>query len=247
VLAPDNLEAQTTVAHAALNSGAVGEALTAFNGILKKNPNNAEAINILGRYAFAAGDVQHFNIYLEKAKALPKSEVAIHEPDLLLAEGRVEAAIEKYYDVEVKDPNNPALALKIGRISILRHALPIAELEQKKLDQGDPNYGAHLLKAYLAAHQNNRAAADAELKAALAGSKPGDDYWTSAAEVYAMLADTKSVIEALTKASQRKEPTVSYVLVDPLFRYLENDPKFADVQKKLMDDQTEMRNALAGL
>jgi tetratricopeptide (TPR) repeat protein len=246
-LAPENLVAQRMVARAALASGNVHDALIAYDGILKREPNNAEAVNVLGRYAFAAGDVQHFNAFLGRAKAVPAPLVAFHEPDLLLADGKIEGAIEKYYDVEVAVPNNPALSLKIGRISVLRHSLPIAELELKKLEQNDPAYGAHLLKAYLAAHQNARAEAESELKAALAGSRPGDDYWTSAAEIYAMLADTKGVIDSLDKASQRKEPTVSYVLVDPLFRYLDSDARFQAVRTKLTADQTEMRNALAGL
>jgi tetratricopeptide (TPR) repeat protein len=246
-LAPDNLTAQRTVARAALASGNVHDALIAYDGILRREPNNAEAVNILGRYAFAAGDVQHFNIFLGRAKAVPAPQIAFHEPDLLLADGKIEAAIDKYYDVEVAVPNNPALSLKIGRISVLRHSLPIAELELKKLEQNDPVYGAHLLKAYLAAHASKRAEVESELKAALAGSTPGDDYWTSAAEIYAMLADSKGVIDALDKASQRKEPTVSYVLVDPLFRYLDTDARFQAVKAKLTADQAEMRNALAGL
>ena len=246
-LSPDNLDAQRTVAHAALAAGNIHDALVAYDGILKREPQNAEALNVLGRYAFAAGDVQHFNVFLGRAKSVPPSQVAFHEPDLLLADGKIEAAIEKYYDVEVNVPNNPALSLKIGRISVLRHSLPIADIEVKKLEQTDPNYGAHLLKAYVAAHSNSRPLAESELKAALAGSKPGDDYWTSAAEVYAMFADNKAVIDALDKASQRKEPTISYVLIDPLFRYLDSDARFQAVRTKLAADQTEMRNALAGL
>jgi tetratricopeptide (TPR) repeat protein len=246
-LAPDNLEAQRTVAHAALASGNVHDAMVAYDGILQREPSNAEALNVLGRYAFAAGDVQHFNIFLASAKRVPASQVAFHAPDLLLAEGKIEAAIDKYYDVEVGAPNNPALSLKIGRISVLRHSMPIADIELKKLEQYDPVYGAHLLKAYVAAQKGSRADAESELKAAAAGSKPGDDYWTSAAEVYAMLADSKDVIDALDKASQRKEPTVSYVLVDPLFRYLDSDARFQNVRTKLIAGQTEMRNALAGL
>ena len=55
------------------------------------------------------------------------------------------------------------------------------------------------------------------------------------------------MIDSLDKASQRKEPTISYVLVDPLFRYLDNDARYQAVKSKLTSDQTEMRNALAGL
>jgi Protein tyrosine and serine/threonine kinase len=245
VLAPDNLDAQRTVARAGLASGNLAGAFAAYRAILQRNAKDAESLNVLGRYAAGAGDAEHFAAILARANGVPRAQLAVHDPDLLLAAGKIEAAIEKYYDVEVSVPNNPALSLKIGRISVLRHSPDIAKLELRKLETSDPQYGAHLLKAYLAAGQQSRAAADAELKAALAASKPGDDYWTSAAEVYAMLADTKGVIDALQKASERKEPTCAYVLVNPLFRYLDSDSRFQSVRAKIAADQNEMRQALA--
>jgi tetratricopeptide (TPR) repeat protein len=246
-LAPHNLEAHRVVARAGLVAGKLREAFTAYANILKSDPNDAESLNVLGRYAWGAGDQPHFTAVLGRARGVPPALVAVHEPDMLLAAGRIEAAIEKYYDIEVNVPNNPALSLKIGRISVLRHSLPIAELELKKLEGSDPEYGAHLLKAYLAAHQNDRPGAENELKSALNASRPGDDYWTSAAEVRAMFADANAAVAALEKASERKEPTVAYILVNPLFRYLDSDARFQAVKAKLTADQSEMRDALAGV
>ncbi|HWS73290.1 MAG TPA: hypothetical protein VN605_14355, partial [Thermoanaerobaculia bacterium] len=65
-----------------------------------------------------------------------------------------------------------------------------------------------------------------------------------AAEVYAMLADNAKVISSLETAAQRKEPTVNYVLLNPLFGYLRSDPRFQDVRVKLATQQQEMRTAL---
>jgi hypothetical protein len=168
-----------------------------------------------------------------------------HEPDLLAASGRIDAAIQRYYAIEEQMPNNPALALKIGRLAVLRHSLPIAEIELKKLSDSDPLYGFHMLRAYIAAETQKRDDVEKELQTALSASMPGDAAWTCAAEVYAILADTGSVIASLQKAAQRKEPSASYVLSNPLFRYLENDPRFQEIRDSFAAQQNEARAALA--
>ena len=50
---------------------------------------------------------------------------------------------------------------------------------------------------------------------------------------------------ALEKAAQRKEPTASYDLAQPLFRYLASDPRFVQLKVKLTAQQGEIRTALA--
>jgi hypothetical protein len=104
-----------------------------------------------------------------------------------------------------------------------------------------------MLNAYIAAEKQDRTTAVNELQKALAASVPGDDSWTNAAEIHAILNDTSGVLAALEKAAQRKEPTAAYVLAHPLFRYLENDPRFAEIKGKLSEQQTEVRAALAQL
>ena len=47
--------------------------------------------------------------------------------------------------------------------------MPVADIEIGKLLKSDPNYGFHILKAYVAAQQNSKPNAEAELKSALAG------------------------------------------------------------------------------
>jgi hypothetical protein len=145
----------------------------------------------------------------------------------------------------MKEPNNPALCLKIGRIAVLRRSLPIADLELKKLQDNDPLYGYHMLKAYLAAQKNDRAEADVELTTAQPAARPWDDFWTSSAEIYAMVGDNKSVISALQQAADHGEPTVGYVLTHPLFGYLRNDPAFQEVRARLLAGRETMRAALA--
>ena len=246
-LQPDNVVALRRVARAGLKSGDVGGAIVAYGGILKQQPDDAESLNTIAKYALAAGDNAKFTAALKRLKRVPAKDVAVHDPDALLAGAHFEQAANKYYDIEEKVPTNAALSLKIGRIAVLRHSGPIADLELKKLEDVDPVYGAHMLKAYIGAASQSRPTADEELKSALAASTPGDDYWTSAAEVAALFGDNKAVIAALENAAKRKEPTASYVLADPLFAYLQSDARFVKVRAQIAATQGEIRSALASV
>jgi tetratricopeptide (TPR) repeat protein len=244
-LAPENVDASHRVAQGTLKNGDVAGALAAYASALKQDANDAEAINTIGHYAAAAVDVNKFNAALARSQKLPADAVAVHAPDMLVANGKIDTAIDQYYDLEVKTPGNRALALKIGRIAVLRRTMPVADIELGKLQNSDPDYGYPLLKAYIAASQNLKPVAENELKSALAGSKPGDDYYTSAAEIYAMLADTKNVIASLEKAADRREPTAAYILNDPLFAYLGSDATFMGVRDTITKRQQEIQAALA--
>jgi tetratricopeptide (TPR) repeat protein len=243
-LDPANLDAARRVAHDELRSGDVGGAFAVYGSILRQKPADVESLNLVARYAAGVGDAQRFNAALVKLRKADPKQVTAHDPDILLAAGKVDDAVNAYYDVEVKIANNPALSLKIGRLSVLRRSMSIAEIELKKLETLDPNYGLHILKAYMAAAGQNRAVAESELKLALPVSSAGDEYYTDAAEVYAMLGDTGKVIGSLEIAAQRKEPTVNYVLLNPLFSYLRSDARFQNVRVKLATQQQEMRTAL---
>jgi len=128
---------------------------------------------------------------------------------------------------------------------VLRHSIEIAEIELKQLSQSDPLFGYHLLSAYIAAEKKERDQALKELQMAIDAGVAGDDSWTSAAEVHAILDDTPGVLDALEKAAQRKEPTAAYVLAHPLYRYLESDARFQKLKETLVAQQTEIRTALA--
>lgn len=246
-LEPGNLEAARALARASLRGGDVVQAFNAYSTILKKDRSDSEALNAFGRYAAGAADTAHFQTALTRLRGVPPRQVEVHEPDILVATGRLEQAVDRYYDIEVNVPDNPALSLKIGRIAVLRRTIPIAELELGKLQKNDPEYGYHLLKAYIAAQAGDRAGAGNELDAARAGSRSGDDYWTSAAEVYSLMADNARVIAALENAASRKEPTTSYVLTNPLFAYLASDARFQKVRQSMAANQQEIQSALGNV
>lgn len=245
VLSPQNTTAARRVARGSMASGDIPAALGAYGAVLKSTPNDAEALNAVGRYALSASDAQRFNAALARLRKLTPDDVAIHQPDLLVAAGKYDEAVQKYYDIEADSPNNAALSLKIGRIAVLRHTPDIAKLELEKLQKNDPAYGAHLLEAYMAAEAKAKGEVDAQLKEALKGSKPGDDYWTSVAEIRAMLGDARGTVEALKRAADRREPTISYVLSDPVFSFIASESSYQQVRASLAAQQQEIRGALA--
>jgi hypothetical protein len=176
---------------------------------------------------------------------MPAELVTAHEPDLLLMNGRIGVAVDKYYELETASPRNSALALKIGRISVLRRTTGLAEEELRKLELSDPAYGYHILKAYMAAEARDHAEVEKEVKAAFAASVPGDDYWTCVAEIYAIEGqDPKRVTDALARAVERHEPTGPYILTNRLFGYLANEPRFQKVTAALKAEQTALQQAL---
>ncbi|HET8772918.1 MAG TPA: protein kinase [Thermoanaerobaculia bacterium] len=247
MLDPSNLDAARRVAKASLANGDLQQAFTFYDLILDRKPDDAESLNLVAHYAASANDQAKFNATLARLNRLPALQVTAHEPDLIAAAGRITVAADRYYDVQFNGRGSPAVSLKIGRMYVLRQSLSLPEEQLKKLQQTDPLYGYHLLKAYIAAQKRNPAEAKAELQTALAASSPGDDSWTCAAEVYAILADTGNVFASLEKAAQRKEPTAAYVLANPLFRYLANDPRFAKIRASLTAQQDEVRRALAAV
>ncbi len=244
-LDPANLDAQRTLARLSLADGDLLPAFAAYGAILRKSSTDIEALTNVARYAASVGDGDRFGKAVARLRSLPQNIVTVHAPDLLVASGKMESAVDPYYEIEANVPDNPALSLKIGRIAVLRRSLPIAELELKKLEQSDRDYGYHLLKAYIAASQGSKPVAEEELDQAAAASVAGDDFWTSAAEVYVITGDAPRVIDALEKAVARKEPTSEYILTNPLFGYLRSEAKFQALRSALSAQQNDIRSALA--
>jgi Tfp pilus assembly protein PilF len=247
LLDPRNVDAARRVARASLDRGELQQAFAFYKLVLDREPNDAESLNLVARYAVSANDTARFNATLARLKRLPPLQVTAHEPDLLASAGRLGVAADKYYEVASNGGGNAALALKTGRLYILRHTLTLAEEELKKLADSDPLYGYPMLKAYIAAENRNAAEAKKELEKALTASEPGDESWTCAAEVHAILNETGAVLSSLEKAAARKEPSAAYVLANPLFRYLASEPRFQKVRADLTAQQDEVRRALAAV
>ncbi|HEY5609597.1 MAG TPA: hypothetical protein VIL97_00205, partial [Thermoanaerobaculia bacterium] len=230
-----------------LESGNPAGAIAATRIILANNPSDEEALATIGRYALGANDAVLFNKVVTKLRRMGRDD--LHEADLLFAAGRIEPAASKYYELVGGDPQNAALALKTGRISVLRRAVSLAELELKKLETLDPAFGYHLLKAYVAAEGRDRGSAEAELKIAESAAPFGASFYTEAAEVYAVLGDPQKLMENLQKAVARGEPTQTHILSSPLFKFLEDedDGTFQSMKSAIQDQRRAVAASLAGL
>ena len=246
-LDPANIDAPRRVARASLQNGDLQQAFAFYDLVLDREPHDAESLNLIARYAVSANDPAKFNATLARLKRVPSIQVAAHEPDLVAAAGRFGVAVDRYYEIETKGQGSPALSLKMGRLYVLRHTLTLADEELKKLAASDPLYGEPMLKAYVAAENRSVPEAKQQLETALSVARPGDESWTCAAEVQAILADTGAVLTALEKAVQRKEPTATYVLANPLFRYLASEPRFQKIRLDFTAQQDEERRALAAI
>lgn len=246
-LDPANLDAARRVARAALASGDLLEAFTYYDRVLDRDPADAEALNLVGRFALSINDSALFAATLARLKRVPPFQVVVHEPDLLMVAGRFGVAADQYFEETNAGRGNAALSLKMGRLSVLRHTVVLADEELKKLGQTDPLYGRPMLEAYVSAEKRDSVRAKSELAKALTASSAGDDSWTCAAEIHAILNDTPAVLAALEKAAQRKEPTAAYVLANPIFRYLESEARFLKLRSQLQAQQDEVRRALAAV
>jgi serine/threonine protein kinase/tetratricopeptide (TPR) repeat protein len=228
-LQPGNIEIQKRAAKLMSRTGAPSEALTHFGDVLKAQPKDVDSLTAVGLYALAANDPILFNRVLASGTKL----AALHPPDTMLANGRIDQAAAPLFDLEVSDQSNAALALKIGRVAVLRRMMTIANIELGKLRKLDPSYGHPMLNAYILAEAGRRSEALAELDRAIAAARWSDQPYTSAAEVHAIMGDTKGTMDALEKAVGHGEPTGSYILHHPLFRYLESDSRFRRLRARI--------------
>ncbi|MGA7615643.1 MAG: hypothetical protein WBX15_10750 [Thermoanaerobaculia bacterium] len=243
---PENRGMIRRVAALAAESGHDVESLQRWEQLLRLDPHDPEALRAAGLYALSAGDSVAFEKIRSRLKVGTERE-PFHEPDMQVVFGRIDQAANPYFDAEVGQPKNAALALKIGRVAVLRRSTPIAELELKKLQTLDPDYGYHILNAFMAAERGNAAVADAELEAARPNAKWGDAFYTASAEVYTLLNRPEKTIETLETAVRSGEPTYTYIINHPLFRFLKTEQRFQKLISELRERAAALQSALAPL
>ena len=243
-LDPDHVAVRRRLARWLFQMGNAVGAASHFAEILARDGNDADAITAAGFYALAVRDEETFKKALARLESIPGADL-LHAPDLMLASAQIDQAASPYFDLEANEPNNAALALKIGRIAVLRHMNSIADIELAKLERLDPSYGLPMLRAYVYAQQGRRAEAETELTKAQRVAPWHAQPYTNAAEVYAILGVPGKVIESLETAVARGEPTGNYVRSNPLFRYLKGEARFRKLSERIDGEQAEIRRALA--
>jgi hypothetical protein len=217
------------------------------HGAALEGGSDPEVLTFLARQALGAGDTDTFTRLLGRLQKTAARPLPLHAADATAARGQLGVAVQQYYQLEPAERDNPHLSLKIGRIDVLRHSIPAAELELEKLRVLDASYGAELLQAYLAAEKRDaRGAADALARAGAARNR-GADFHTASAEVHAILSDHRGVVRSLSAAVDSREPTFAYILANPLFAYLKEESEFAPLQARIAAAQQEVRASLASV
>lgn len=242
-LDPSDLQTRRLLVQWKLRDGKTGEALDQTAAILEKVPDDGESLQMIGRWSAAVGDVAKFQRVLARLGAARAASLGLHEPDILMAAGRIDAAASRYYDLQARDPQNPHLALKIGRIAALRRSLPMMELELNKLESADPSYGFPLLKAYLAA-QTGDGDVDSTLRAVQPDGSQSVAFHTSRAEIFTMQNQPDEAIAELEQAIATGEPTGSSILSNPLFRYLEGEARFQALKQSIEAQKAAVQASL---
>jgi len=241
---PENLDLLRKVARYQTRSGRSAESVGNWKRLLAKVPGDRESLLALLGAALSAGHAEAFQ------KLVPQlgKDSPFHAPDLLLSNGRIDAAASQYFTLEAADPTSPSLALKIGTVSVLRRSMPIAELELKKLEQSDPAYGRPLLHSYILAQNGGREESMKEWATASLGMRQGQDApYTALAEIEAMFGNSNGLLAALQKAVSRGEPTLNYILHNPLFRYLNSDPRFLEIKAAAEAEKNAIAEQLRGI
>jgi tetratricopeptide (TPR) repeat protein len=242
-LDPRNIDVRKRHAAILARTGGALEALDHFIAVLRERPEDIDALRAIGTYALAANDGVVFEKAMNRLSDLGGTQ-ELHPPDLLLVAGRIDQAATRLFELQDEDANNPALSLKIGRVAVMRRMMTISDIELGKLRETDPSFGYPLLNAYILAERQDRAGAAVELQRALGSARWFDLPHTHAAEVHALLGNSRGVIEALERAVANGEPSGSYILKNPLFSYLGNDPRFRRLRPKIESQIAEIGAAL---
>ena len=201
----------------------------------------------MGGYALAVADEGKFRTAINKLAVARAVNPRIHEPDVTLARGRVDASVKAYYKVQETQQDNPWLSLKIGRLAVIRRSDSITQLEhdrQKRI--GDP-YTLPMMNAFVAAGLGDAETADAEIAKAEAAAARADEHYTLVAEINVLLNRQRKVLEALDLAVARSEPTLTYIVSSPLFAYLQADPRFTKLARVIREKTGTLSPAIDGV
>lgn len=243
-LEPNHAGIVRALADLEFRTGNPAGGVAATRALLAKFPDDKDGLLAIARNAISVGDKETFAKAAARLASAGVTPPPVHDADLTIAAGRIDAAIGRYYDIEIEQPQNPALALKIGRIAVLRRSVEIAELELAKLEKLDPDYGYPLLKAYIEAQNGKAAEANALLAQAIRNARWMDDPYTAAAEIHAILGENAQVLESLARAVGASEPTLNYIVANPLFSYIASEPAFVELKGRIDAARAEVQAEL---
>jgi len=244
LLDPTDTEIRRRLADWEFSRGNPGYALVWLGELLQAEPENVDILTRIGQYAVAVGNQEKLGTILQRLQPLGVEHPRLSEGDMILARGRLDAAAKKYYEDLNTQPDNPILALKIGRLAVLRRSDSVIQAEIEKLEKLQTPFELAMMRAYIDANEGNAEGAEMELQRAVESASPLDPVFTASAEVYLLLNRQQQVLESLEKAVSRAEPTHEYILSNPIFAYLANDQRFRSVLQTLGEQRAQISAAL---
>lgn len=231
-LMPERTDLARDLGRRELQEGTLAGAVEAFGRVRAAEPGDEEVLRVFSLAALAAHQPELFNRFSGQI-----DDPRLHSADVEVSEGKINEGVKKYYETEAGVSDNPYLSFKIGRIAVLRRSPQIAQIEMDKLESSGVEPQRSLLRAYMAADEGNRAAAEASLQEALKNATWADSPAFHAAEVYAILRDAPKTIEVIERAVDRREPMMHAIATNPLFRYLTGEPRFREAVRQLLQHQ----------
>ncbi|MCM2314661.1 MAG: protein kinase [Thermoanaerobaculia bacterium] len=246
-LEPANMEIRTQLAKWEAERGQPAKAIEYLGSLMSAKGDDPAVITLVGEYSLSVANEAKFKHAVDKLAVARAVNPRIHEPDVLLARGRVDASVKAYYKVQETQQDNPWLSLKVGRLAVIRRSDTIIQLEHDRQKRLGHPYTLPMMNAFVAAGQGDAATADTEIAKAEAAPERAADHYTLVAEINVLLNRQKLVLEALDRSVARSEPTLTYIVSNPLFGYLQADPRFTKLTRVIREKSGTLSAALDGL
>ncbi|MGH9455005.1 MAG: TPR end-of-group domain-containing protein, partial [Terriglobia bacterium] len=107
----------------------------------------------------------------------------------------------------------------------------VAQAEDTYRSDGRPELAAQIGRAY--ADGGYPAVLREQLKSFATDTGKPRLYAASGAGIYAQLGETQQAFEVLEKAFEQHAPDLIYLVADPAFDSLRNDPRFQDLERRV--------------
>jgi len=234
---PTLAEAHTSLAFAAFifDRDWVG-AEAAFGRALQQNPNYATAHHWYGEFLATMDRLDEAIAQLQQAKALDPLSSGIRSSlaDTLYLHRLYDEAITEYRAALTVDAGNPALYSQLALTYVEKGMLPdAATTVQQGIDRAGSRATLRLTSAVVSAAQGDRANAINTVNEVAALGSDMNVLGDLAANVYIRLGDIDQAFSVLDKAEQARAPALLYAKSNPLFDSVRNDPRFADLLRRL--------------
>jgi len=239
-LAPDLVEARTSLAHVLLHTGDLTGAEREFKRAQKINRNYALAYHWYGEYLRLAKRSDEALVALRWAKQLDPLDLAINAElgFLFITTGQYEVALNQYLDTLKINPNYFLAHLGLGNVYLKMAKYPDAISEFKKVEElTKGNRGLERLGyAYaLSGQRENALAVLTELQARVAKQRPVEPLGSAA--IYVALGDKDRAFAQIEKALKQSPTELVGLGSNSDFDSLRSDTRYIELVKHVGGDR----------